>query len=137
MPNSACLVRFTALVLSFGIMTASAQNLLFLRESPIAWMNDADEAILRATIDAVLAAPDGTTTDWLNPETGSHGRVQVTDTHEDFGTTCRRLRMRNEASGRKGGGNYRLCLSTDGQWKFAPYTDPSQPSGDAEANSAS
>mgnify|MGYP001819680661 CR=1 FL=1 len=137
MQSTACGVRLTALVLLLVTTTAVAQNLLFLRESPIAWMNDADEAILRATIDAVLAAPDGTTTDWLNPETGSNGRVQVTDTHEDFGTTCRRLRMRTDASGRKSGGNYRLCLSTDGQWKFAPYTDPSQPSGDAEANSAS
>lgn len=101
----------------------SAQNLNFLRESPIGWLDDQDRAILRATIDAVMAAPDGTTTDWLNPETGSTGRLQVLDTHDDFGTTCRRLRMRNEAKGRKAGATYRLCLSSDGQWRFAPSDD--------------
>jgi surface antigen len=128
---------FIALALLLTTLAASAQNVLFLRDSPIAWMDDTDEAILRETIEAVLAAPDGTVTDWLNPETGSKGRVQVTDTDQDFGTTCRRLRMRNEASGRKGGGNYRLCLSKDGQWRFAPYTDPPKSAADAKADSAS
>jgi len=28
--------------------------------------------------------------------------------------------MRNEAKGRKAGATYRLCLSADGQWRFAP-----------------
>ena len=129
-------IGLIALVLLLGTLTASAQNVLFLRESPIAWMDDTDEAILRETIEAVLAAPDGTATDWLNPETGSKGRVQVIDTGQDFGTTCRRIRMRNEASGRKGGGNYRLCLSKDGQWKFAPYSDPPKSTADAEADNA-
>jgi surface antigen len=109
-----------ALLLTLATTGLSAQNLNFLRESPIGWLDDQDRAILRATIDAVMAAPDGTTTDWLNPETGSTGRLQVLDTHEDFGTTCRRLRMRNEAKGRKAGATYRLCLSADGQWRFAP-----------------
>ena len=135
MQKTAAGLLLAAAVLMLGSVVATAQNTTFLRESPIAWLDDNDEAILRATIDAVLAAPDGTTTDWLNPETGSKGRIQVLDTHEDFGTTCRRLRMRNEARGRKGGGNFRLCLSEDGQWRFAPYTDP--PESDAKADSAS
>lgn len=111
------------LCLLSGAATSGAQNLNFLRESPIAWLDDNDEAILRATIDAVLEAPDGTATDWQNPATGANGRVQVLDTHEDYGTTCRRLLMRNEASGRRGGGTYRLCLSEDGRWRFAPNSD--------------
>lgn len=111
------------LCLISGAMTAGAQNLNFLRESPIAWLDDNDEAILRATIDAVLEAPDGTTTDWQNPATGANGRVQVLDTQQDFGTTCRRILMRNEASGRIGGGTYRLCLSDDGRWRFAPISE--------------
>lgn len=112
------------LCLISGAATSQAQNLNFLRESPIAWLDDNDEAILRATIDAVLEAPDGTATDWQNPATGANGRVQVVDTHEAFGTTCRRLTMRNEARGRKGGGTYRLCLAKDGNWKFAANDDP-------------
>ncbi len=102
------------------ITPATAQNLNFLRNSPIGWMDEQDQAILRQTIDAVLVAPDGTKTDWLNPATGSEGRVQVIDELEDFGTTCRHIRMRNEARGRVDGGVYRLCLATDGRWKFAP-----------------
>jgi surface antigen len=112
------LVCLTVLV---GCMTtASAQNLNFLGKSPLAGMDKQDQAILRQTIDAVLLAPDGTTTDWLNTVTGSRGRVQVIDELQDFGTTCRHIRMRNEARGRVDGGVYRLCLAKDGKWKFAP-----------------
>jgi surface antigen len=107
-----------------AVSAAMAQNLTFLRESPIAWLDDTDRAILSETIDAVLASPDGTTTDWLNPETGSKGRIQVLDTHAAFGTTCRNLKMLNEAKGRKNGGVYNLCLSQDGIWRFAPNSDP-------------
>ena len=120
MLNSKISLMLGALTLTLVSVSLSAQNLNFLRESPIGWLDEQDRAILTATIDAVMEAPDGTTTDWLNPETDSKGRLQVTDTHEDFGTTCRRLRMRNEAKGRKAGGTYRLCLAPDGQWRFAP-----------------
>ncbi len=119
--NPARMVTIFCLIAAATV--AGAQNLNFLRESPIAWLDDDDEAILRATIDAVLEAPDGTSTEWQNPATGANGRVKVLDTHEDFGTTCRRLQMRNEASGRRGGGTYRLCLSEDGRWRFAPNTE--------------
>ena len=120
--NTPCLILITAL-LAAGISSVGAQNTLFLRDSPIAHMDDQDEAILRETINAVVAAPDGTTTDWMNPATGSKGRLQVLDTHQDFGTTCRHIRMRNEVNGRKGGGVYRLCLAEDGRWKFAPNAE--------------
>jgi len=120
--NTPSLALIATLLLT-GITAANAQNTLFLRDSPIAFMDDQDEAILRATIDAVMAAPDGTTTDWLNPATGSKGRVQVLDTGEDFDTTCRHIRMRNEASNRKSGGTFRLCLAKDGIWKFAPNAE--------------
>ena len=110
-----------SLVLLTGCITAAnAQNLNFLRNSPIGWMDQQDQAILRQTIDAMLVAPDGAKTDWLNTSTGSRGGVQVIDEVQDFGTTCRHIRMRNEAGGRVGGGVYRLCLATDGSWKFAP-----------------
>ena len=120
--NTYSLALIATLLLT-GITAANAQNTLFLRDSPIAFMDDQDEAILRETIDAVLAAPDGTTTDWMNPATGSKGRVQVLDTGEDFDTTCRHIRMRNEASNRKSGGTFRLCLAKDGIWKFAPNAE--------------
>jgi len=113
--------RLVCLAVLASCMTAvNAQNLNFLGKSPLAWLDEQDQAILRETIDAVLLAPDGTTTDWLNTATGNRGRVQVIDELQDFGTTCRHIRMRNEARGRVDGGVYRLCLATDGKWKFAP-----------------
>ena len=97
-----------------------AQGALFLRDSPIAWMDDTDREILRATLEAIVRSPDGTVTDWSNPATGSRSRIKVTDTHEDLGTTCRNIQMRNETKSRSGGGKYRLCLAEDETWKFAP-----------------
>jgi surface antigen len=109
-----------ALLLASVVFPAAAQNTSFLRKSPVAGMDAKDQAILRAALDEVLAAPDGTTKDWKNPETGSFGRIQVLDSHKDMGTTCRNVRMSSEASGRKGAGNYRLCLADDNTWRFAP-----------------
>lgn len=134
MKKSNLLPLITATILASVGTAASAQNLNFLRESPIGWLDESDQAILEATIDALLEAPDGTTTDWLNPETGAHGRIQVMDTHQDFGTTCRRMKMRNEAKGRKGGGTYRLCQAEDDTWKFAPVKD--QPMKETSATTA-
>ena len=123
MYNKKLILLGTAAIMAFGTDSLGAQNLNFLRESPIAWLDDNDEAILRATIDSVLEAPDGTATDWQNPATGAKGRVQVLDTHEAYDTSCRRIKMRNEAKGRKSGGTYRLCRSDDGRWRFAPNDD--------------
>jgi surface antigen len=101
-------------------LSAGAQNSMFLSDSPIARMDATDRAILRATLDSIILSPDGTETEWYNPETGSKGKLKVMDTHEDLGTTCRNVKFRNEAKSRRGGGNYRLCLAKDGSWKFAP-----------------
>jgi surface antigen len=99
---------------------AGAQNLSFLRESPIGWMDEADQAVLTAAVDALLEQPDDTIVDWANPDSTAHGRLKVFETHEDYGTTCRNIKMRIEAKGRKDGGVVRLCKADDGKWKFAP-----------------
>ena len=101
-------------------VAASAQNSAFLRDSPIASMDETDRKILRSTIESLVTAPDGTETSWFNPETGSKGKLQVTNTHADMGTTCRNIKFYNESKGRRGGGEYRLCLAKDDTWKFAP-----------------
>jgi surface antigen len=125
-------------ILAFALLTcmavsASAQNYLFLRDSPIGWLDAKDQQILLGAINSVLDSPDGTKIDWSNPDSGSNGRIQVLDKHEDFGTTCRSIRMRNEAKGRKSGGNYRLCLSEDGQWRFAPNAEEPAPEASPKA----
>jgi len=100
---------------------ALAQNINFLHRGPIAYLNDIDRQILTDTFDAALSqAEDGETVRWSNPDSGNNGTIEVLDTHEDFGTTCRTVRTFTRASGREGGGVYRLCLADDDTWQFAP-----------------
>ena len=118
----------TARIISFCLLASAlmqagvvaAQNMSFLRESPIGWMDEADQQILTAAVDELLEEPDGTVKDWVNPDSTAQGRLKVFDTHEDYGTTCRNIKMHIEAKGRKDGGIVRLCKANDGSWKFAP-----------------
>ena len=117
----------SGLIVLAAVLTGSitlAQNTMFLRNSPIAHLDEQDRKILRETIEEVLESPDGTVLDWSNPDTGSHGRVKVLDTHEDLDTICRNLRARNQARGRQADGIYRLCKAADGSWKFASANTP-------------
>ncbi len=111
---SAC---FLLLVIS-GL---SAQNISFLQRTPIAYMNDADQDMLRpAFADALNEQPDGAVVEWRNPDTEHGGTITVVDTHEDFDTTCRTVRVFAKAGGREGSGVYRLCKDQDDRWRFAP-----------------
>jgi surface antigen len=105
-----------------------AQNINFLSRGPVAYMDDADKAILRQAInDALNDHADGETVEWTNPDTDNGGTITLVDTHEDYGTTCRSVRSTTRAAGRSGGGNYRLCKAEDDTWQFAPnrrQTDP-------------
>ena len=111
------------LLIALATNTALAQNTMFLRNSPVAHLDEADREMLSAAIREVIASPDGTTLDWNNPDTGSKGRIKVLDTHEAFDTTCRNLRSRSVARGRQAEGIYRMCKQADGTWRFAT-TDP-------------
>ncbi len=107
------------------LLTAStqsfAQNINFLHRGPVAYLDDVDKQILSDTLKAALTdGADGETLAWSNPDTGNHGTIEVIDTHEDYGTTCRTVRTHMQASGREGGGVYRLCLAEDDTWQFAP-----------------
>ena len=106
---------------------AIAQNTMFMRESPIANMDEQDRQILRDTINELLESPDGTVIDWSNPDTGSGGRVKVLDTNETAGMTCRNVRARNQARGRKQDGTYNLCKDETGTWRFAKAGKPQAP----------
>jgi len=104
-----------------GVSAAFAQNTMFLRESPIAHLDEKDRMILRQTIEQALESPDGTVIEWANPDSGSFGRVKVLDT-QMIGpdqNTCRNIRARNEAHGRKADGIYRLCQDKDDNWRFS------------------
>ena len=103
------------------VPVAVAQNINFLHRGPVAYLDEVDKQILADTFNAALTdAEDGETVAWSNPDSGNEGTVEVLDTHEDYGTTCRTVRTHMNASGKEGGGIYRLCLADDGTWQFAP-----------------
>ena len=98
-----------------------AQNIEFLNRGPIAYMDEVDKQILTETFNAALNnAEDGESVGWKNPDSGSQGVIEVLDSHEDYGTTCRTVRTHSAAGGREGGGVYRLCRADDDTWQFAP-----------------
>ena len=112
---------FGALLVAALAPAALAQNIDFLHRGPVAYLGDVDKQILRDTFNAALSdAEDGETVRWSNPDSGNDGTVEVLDTHEDYGTTCRTVRTFTRADGREGGGMYRLCLADDDTWQFAP-----------------
>ena len=117
------IARSIAIVL-WAVTAASpalAQNIGFLHQGPIAYLDDVDRQILSDTFNAALEeGENGETVAWSNPDTGHTGTIEVLDTHEDYGTTCRTVRTFTQAGGRKGGGVYRLCLADDDTWQFAP-----------------
>ncbi len=118
-------IFWIAILLTLCAATAAspalAQNIGFLHKGPIAYLDEVDKQILREVLNAVLDdGQDGETVEWSNPDTGHTGSIEVLDTHEDYGTTCRTIRTRMQAGGRDGGGAYRLCRADDDTWRFAP-----------------
>jgi len=112
---------FAVLALSLLAFASAAQNLGFLKRSAASELTREDEAYLQEALRKALdEAPDRQQVDWTNPDNGHFGNVTPLDTHEDFDTTCRTIRVFTSAGGREGGGRYRLCLADDQTWRFAP-----------------
>ena len=106
---------------AFAPTPATSQNIGFLHQGPIAYLDDVDKQILTDSFNAALNdGDDGETIAWTNPASGNSGKLKVLDTHTDYGTTCRTVRTFTKAGGREGGGIYRLCLADDESWQFAP-----------------
>ena len=110
------------LVLTLGMAliphAASAYNLRFLQEAPIAQFSEEDLKQFRAALrEALETGADGTTTIWENPKTDSFGQITLLDTSEVQGQTCRRVKIFNKSRGRTGESTYRFCKQPDGQWK--------------------
>ena len=117
--------RFFPLLLTAILLlittSLAAQNVNFLSGRPIADMSKSEIDLLKATVgEALNDLDDGEMVDWVSNESDSSGSVRVLDTHEDYGTTCRSLELRNTVKGVDGGGRVRLCMADSGAWKFAP-----------------
>ena len=73
---------------------------------------------------AVNEMPDNQTVSWENPETKAHGDITVLKTFEKDGKTCKRVRVRNEAGGRKATSVVDACKVGD-RWRLisAPHKE--------------
>lgn len=111
------LVTLTAVGLLAMAPAAQAFNYRFLQSSVLERLTPEDIDIgTRATGVALDSGEDG---EWTNPATGASGTIRILETvnvgrHEG----CRRVRLDVTAGGRSGGGNYTLCKSSRGKWKF-------------------
>lgn len=65
----------------------------------------------------VNEAPDNETVSWENPETKHHGDFTILKTFQKDGRTCKRVRVRNEADGRKASNVVDAC-KVDGKWRL-------------------
>jgi hypothetical protein len=112
------LIASASLVL--GMQSAFANNLSFLKQSPMAAFTDEDHALMMQSVEAVLSdAKTPVKRDWNNPKTGHSG---TTETLIAFsgpkGESCKRLRVINKAGSRDGRATYTLCKG-DAGWQLA------------------
>ncbi len=111
-------VALTTMLVSTPALSAGQFG--WLENSPVSHFTDDDWARLRETARNTLNnAEDGTKAEWSNPSTGAEGSVQVLNTYEEDGRTCRRTKFYNSAGGLTGGGVYPLCQVEGGSWKIA------------------
>lgn len=98
-----------------------ATNLFFMKDAPVANMDDEDRQILRETAkDALENKADGEMVDWENTNSGHFGKITVVDTHKDYDTVCRTVHFVNSAGDKIGQATFRACKADDDTWRLAP-----------------
>ena len=102
------------------LITASAGNLSFLADTPVAHFNSDDMALMRESANKVLEAPDpNAQQSWSNPKTGASGLAQARGQFTAAnGTPCKRLRIMNRVRGLRSDATYTVCRAADGDWAF-------------------
>ena len=73
-----------------------------LKNSPAERFDEEDlQLFLTTARKTVNEAPDNQTVSWENPDTKHHGDFTILKSFEKDGQPCKRVRVRNEADGRK------------------------------------
>ena len=98
---------------------AAAQNWVnLLKNTPAEYFDDED---LRLFLDAARKtldqAPDNQPVTWENPKSRNRGEMTVLRTFESKGNSCKEVRVRNEARGRKSDNQRTLC-KVDERWRL-------------------
>jgi surface antigen len=112
----------TILILSMLLLAALPASAFWawMRGAALNEFTDDDWDMLKTEARRVLDEdPDGSRTDWTNPETGNGGSIKPLKTLTVDGQTCRQTAFRQvSATGLKGQGVYHLCRQDDGTWRF-------------------
>ncbi|MCB1784934.1 MAG: hypothetical protein KDJ33_01705 [Gammaproteobacteria bacterium] len=103
------------------ISSASAGNVFFMKDSPLANMGEGDlEAFRSAARRALDDAGDGEAVRWENATSGAGGLLTPLSTSERDGSVCRRLRIQNAVGGQSANSEFDFCRQADGTWKVPP-----------------
>ncbi len=109
------LMSLIGCTLSAGIY---AGNYNFLNDSAISYFTQTDTDMMSANMQHALnRTPDGKKSSWKNPQTTAWGYAIPSQTRRQNGTTCRQLKIFNEAKKRTGVSNYLFC-KIKGEWKI-------------------
>jgi len=108
-----------ALLAALGASPALALNWVpLLKNSPAERFDEEDlQLFLTTARKTVNEAPDNQTVSWENPETKHHGDFTILKSFEKDGKTCKRVRVRNEADGRKASSVVDACKVGD-KWRL-------------------
>jgi surface antigen len=99
-------------------LAVHAQNMGFLRDSPIQRMTKEDTVMMmRNSSEALNRNANGETSGWSNPKTGASGTATPLRTFTQKGMKCRETRYTNHAGGFNGDSTFTLCRVASGEWK--------------------
>nr|WP_236572529.1 RT0821/Lpp0805 family surface protein [Burkholderia sp. 8Y] len=106
-----------------SFVCASANNLNFLRDTPISYMKPADrQALNRAAQHALETQKDGESVAWSNEGTGNpvhiEGTVTPRDTLQSGGETCRNVTLVAVAKGQTQSWTPVACKTASGEWRI-------------------
>ena len=122
------LAAFALVAGLMALVTASAGNMSFLADSPVAYFNPDDMELMRQSATKVLEASDPNSREtWSNAKTGASGIAQVRGQFTaSNGTPCKRLRIVNRARGLESDATYTVCRSPDRGWIFNADAAPAR-----------
>ena len=109
------------MLLSLSAFNASAINLMFLsKEAPARKFSDEDWQYLNSAIAHTLEnVEDGASYRWNNPASPASGLLEVLESTNRDGMSCRRTRLTNSYDDLKGVTEFLFCKQPTGEWKVA------------------
>lgn len=116
-------MRFNFGLLAIALAVASPPAIALnwvplLKNSPGERFDEEDLQLFITTARRVVnEAPDNQTVSWENPDTKHHGDFTILKSYEKDGRSCKRVRVRNEADGRKATSVVDAC-KVEGRWRL-------------------